>query len=147
GFHDQVLDIDRGIKINHTGRLSGTLVKFLFDHCTCNFYSEIKVTTTDVTDNTAPSIILDTRCDQIVPQPQAKNVWFFKDPATKDELLFTLDTEVAKAADANLQAEHVYKLIINWRFWTACEPPRKRLPISGYDESISFEVITETENI
>jgi hypothetical protein len=148
--HDQVLDIDNAIQINHTGRLSGDLIKLLFGHCKCDFYSEIVVTATNVKDNTAPSITLATRCDPVIAKPKAKNVWFFKNPATKQELVFTLDKIIDDPYTAGLRAENVYKMIIEWKFWTACkdpenEKPRTRLPISGYDESLSFEVISATE--
>lgn len=136
--HDQVLDIDRRIRINHTGRLSGSFVKYIAD---CGFCSKIKVICTDVSDNNEPTQVLLETVDDLTPKPQALNVWFWLNPNKKQELVFNLD--VVRAANQYFKAEHVYKLIVKWEFWSK-DKPRERLPISGYDESISFEVISQT---
>ena len=135
--HDQVLDYDRRIRINHTGRLSGSFVKYIAD---CGYCSKIKLIATDVTDNNVPSKTLAEQVNDLTPMPQGLNQWFWLDANTRQELVFNLDVQIA--AQDYFEREHVYKLVVKWEFWS--KDGRERLPISGFDEAISFEIITKT---
>lgn len=146
---DQVLDIDQGMAVYHTGRLSGSLVPFL----ACDqFCSKVVVTALAVAPHHIHenSIQMNTIVRTLEPNPSAPNVWFWRnnDPNTK-ELLFTATTELSaqRAQQIGFRREQVYKLVFQWQFWQ-CDKQRnltKRMPISGFDESIAFEVISATE--
>ena len=140
--HDQVLDIDKAIQINHTGRLSGSFVRFIADPGYC---SRIKVIATNVTDPSKPPLTLEDRTDPLTPVAKNVNVWYWQNPATRQELVFTLNVLVRDPKAAGFCAEDVYKLIVKWEFRE--KHTGDRMPISGYDEAISFEVISQTVDL
>lgn len=146
---DQVLDIDQGMAVYHTGRLSGSLVPFL----ACDqFCSKVVVTALAVAPHRIHenSIQMNSIVRTLEAQPSGANVWFWRnnDPNTK-ELLFTATTllNAQQAQQIGFRREQVYKLVFQWQFWQ-CDKQKnltKRMPISGFDESIAFEVISATE--
>ena len=81
----------------------------------------------------------------MTPQSQAPNVWYWNDPATRNELLYTAHVLVDPRA-ARLRPEQVYKLVCKWEFWDESGQRRERMPISGFNEAVGFEVISATQN-
>ncbi len=141
-YHDQTVDIDRAIRINHTGRLSGSFARYIA--CPDN-YSKVKVMATDLTEN-GNTLTLDTQIVDLTPvQPQDVNKWYWQDPAARNELIFTLDTIIDDPKKAGLKAEHLYKLLVKWEFWT--KNPQERMPMSGFNDEITFEVISKTVDL
>lgn len=161
-FHDQVLDIDRGIQIDHTGRLSGSFVEFLASK---PFFSVVKVSAVPHAPVVASSqsIPLATFTRWLEPAANGPNVWFWRAGSSSQELLFTLHIRIDDLSQipggASFQPEAVYKLVVQWKFWKYTgQPPypgtppddpqfRTRLPLSGFDEAMSFEVISATKNM
>ena len=130
-----VLDINDDIVIDHTGRLSGTFVKFLASD---QFSSVVRIFAHPETSN--DSIIELPSLDVSLKPAAAKNpdVWFWDNPATKTVLIMSRHL-VVKASEY-FKPENVYKLICKWEFYeNTC--PKERLPISGFDEAVAFEVI------
>ena len=169
GGVDQVLDIDRGIRTNHTARLSGGFVRFIAGK---PFFSSVKVSAVAVASVTAAtaSINLGTVTVWLTPNTPGPNVWFWheNDSAT-NELLFTRDViirpplgQYESPPGVGFTAESVYKLVYQWKFWRYAGPvapatppsnpesdPKncERMPMSGFDESIAFEVISKTVSL
>jgi hypothetical protein len=161
--HDLVIDIDRGIQINHTGRLSGSFVEFVASK---PYMSEVKVSAVSVTpsESGSASIQLATFINWLEPQKNAPNVWFWKDdPCLTRELLFTahlrIDDLTQISAGVGFKPEAVYKLVFQWMFWKFTGPPPysdeppedrellMRAPISGFDEAIVFEVKSASRDL
>jgi len=139
---DQIIDIDRKAIICHSGRLSGNMVRFLAcDHVK----STVKIVAQPQTTN-GPVVSIDQRTVSLVPQAGAPNVWFWKDANKRDELLYTAYVEFDPKAKG-LEAENVYKLILRWEFYDHGGKCKERLPISGFDETVAFEVISQTVTI
>ncbi len=139
---DQVIDIDRKAIICHTGRLSGSLVRFLAcDH----IQSIVKVVAQPLTSN-GPVVDIQRLTSVLAPQTPANNVWFWKNPKTRDELLYTVYVNF-DPCKVGLEAENVYKLILRWEFYDLGGNCKERLPISGFDETVSFEVISQTVTV
>ena len=157
---DQIVDADRGMFLCHTGRLSGGFVPSLAG--TPNF-SIVKVTAVAVSPVPDPnkSIILDPGTKVwLTPKAMAANVWFWKPGTTTNELIYSAHYEIDQALSAlQFVPEAIYKLVFHWEFWrvktglpTPSNPPNTgpdtdRLPISGFDESIAFQVSTGTTTI
>ena len=137
---DQVLDIDRAILIEHTGRLSGSFAKFLSNS---NFRSIIK-TYAHPTIGSGGTVTLGSITIPLNAQPNVPNVWFRKDVTTREELLCTRRLVISNPAQVGLQRETTYKLVSKWEFWDYGVTPIERMPISGFDEGVGFEVISRT---
>jgi hypothetical protein len=154
--HDQIVDIDRGIQINHTGRLSGDFSPYFASK---PFFSTITISAVavaPVTPSTA-SIQLQSFKNWLEPQAEGPNVWYWRkgDPST-EELMFTSDVRIADPQTLGFEAEALYKLVYRWKFWKYTATPYPdtppdpqagdviRLGISGFDEAIAFEVSGET---
>lgn len=144
-YQDQVIDIDRRAVICHTGRLSGSMVRFLAcDH----IQSIVKVVAQPLTFN-GPVVEIKKLTSTLAPQAPAPNVWFWKNPKTRDELLYTVrvDFHPGDIGAVSLEPENVYKLVLRWEFYDLGSNCKDRLPISGFDETVSFEVIKQTANL
>jgi len=140
---DQIVDADRRIVICHTGRLSGSFAQYLAHD---GYVSRIKVYAHPLTGGGAP-ILLHTHNVDLQPQPQAPNVWYWRNPATLAELLQSVRVDVDAGA-AGLDREEVYKLVSKWEFWDVRRPGNeRRMPISGFDDAVSFNVINATQNV
>lgn len=142
---DQILDWDRNIIINHTGRLSGSFVKYLAND---TFNSVVKMYAHPFTTN-EPVSLLHSNNANLKPMQEGINVWFWRDEKEQNELLYTASVNLnPQDKKLHLKPEVVYKLIIKWEFWDTSEPhTRKRMPISGFDEAIAFEIIQKTEDL
>jgi hypothetical protein len=143
-YQDQVLDIDRPIQINHTGRLSGSFVKYIAHD---PYFSVVKIYVDPVAPAGSPPIRLSQNQEKLKPQAQAPNVWYWNDPATRNELLYTAHVVIQNPRAAGLRPEQVYKLVCKWEFWDESGQRRERMPISGFNEAVAFEVIAATENM
>ncbi len=164
--HDQVLDIDRGIQINHTGRLSGSFVEFIASK---PFFSSVIASAVCVQPVTAStqSIRLKKFVNWLEPGTEQPNTWFWRPTTTTFELLYTGDVRVDDPTQipdspVSFEPEAVYKLVLQWKFWKYMggppypnDPPDpdasdsncKRLGISGFDEAMAFEVVRETHEL
>ncbi|RMF60747.1 MAG: hypothetical protein D6743_14520 [Calditrichaeota bacterium] len=140
-YQDQIIDIDRSATINHTGRLSGSFIKFLAND---KFRSIVRLDAHPLTYN-GDVISLATIPQSLNPGANAANTWFWLDPKTRRELIFTAHVTFDPAK--YLKAGHVYKLISRWEFWDVGVKPYERLPMSGFSEVISFSVSEKTENL
>ncbi len=156
--HDQIVDIDRGIQIDHTGRLSGSFVEAIASK---PYFSQVVVSAVSVAPvgpHTA-SIQLDTIRTWLEPQPEGPNAWFWRHGTTTHELLFSAHLRIDAPRRLRLMSESVYKLVYQWKFYkyigsvpypdNAPDPRRnsERLGISGFDEAMAFEVIGQTEDL
>lgn len=147
--HDQIIDIDRAAFIDHTGRLSGSFVKS-FAHIP-GYVSIVKIYVVGLTNGDgSPKLIYNSGPVPLVPSPtKVPNRWYWEDPAKEQELIYTAHC-VLNPGDwqgFNL-APGIYNLIINWEFWDRSDPNNaKRLPISGFDEAISFELSAATSRL
>ena len=153
--HDQILDIDRGFQINFTGRLSGSFIQWMVGRPA---FSTIEVSAVAMTPVAAftPSISLVRHSNWLDPQAEAPNVWYWRMGVQDKELMFT--SHVRDQANRFFQAETMYKLVYQWKFWKytgaapyPANPPAApgagvaRLGVSGFDEAISFEVSSATQ--
>ncbi len=143
-FQDQVLDIDKEIQIDHTGRLSGSFVRYL---ASSNYHSKVSMYAHPVSPGGGSPIPLDGREVDLTPAgASGANVWYWLDPTTRKELLYTAHA-VINPERVGLNKENVYKLVCHWSFWDHSIKPSERMPMSGFDEAVSFEVITGTVNL
>ncbi len=150
---DQIVDIDRGLQVDHTGRLSGTFVHFIAHK---PFYSQVEVSAVAVAPAGPPGFTIATFTEWLTPEAMAPNVWFRR-AGGGNELLFSAHVVIPPGglSDAGFLTEHVYKLVYQWRFYhytgspVPADPPADlsnshRMPISGFDEAVAFEVIPAT---
>lgn len=159
-YHDQIVDIDRGIQINHTGRLSGDFATFFASK---PFFSTILVSAVAVApvQPATASIQLGNFKNWLTPMGEAPNVWYWRMGTRDGELMFTADVRLAPG-QVIFEPEAVYKLVFRWKFWkyTGADPAPDtppdpagggrdfvRLGISGFDEAIAFEVSSATEEL
>jgi hypothetical protein len=140
-YQDQIIDIDRKAEIYHTGRLSGVLAKFLARD---EYESQIRFDALPLTTGGGP-ISIDTIVRSLDAEPEAANVWYFKDHTCR-ELLFTAKVNFDPKA-VGLKAGNLYKLTIRWEFWNKGKKYRVRMPISGFDETVAFEVSAPTVDL
>lgn len=138
-YQDQVVDIERGIQIDFTGRLSGSFAKYLASD---NFYSKVRMFAHPLAPAEGSPVEVYNELKSLNPVASAPNVWFWKDPVAKKELLYTAHARFS--ATDYLEAEQVYKLVVKWEFYEKDGECGKRMPISGFDEAVSFEVIGNT---
>lgn len=141
-FQDQIIDIDRSATINHTGRLSGSFVKFLASE---KFKSTVRIDASPLTYNGAvvPIATIDR---SLAPVAEAANAWYWKEAKKRQELLFTAHIRF-DPYEKGLKAGEVYKLITRWEFWDVGVKPYERMPMAGFSEVISFQVSEPTQNI
>ena len=133
---DQVLDINRDIRIEHTGRLSGTLVPLLVRpdyHAVIRMFAQSAMS--------AANIPLGNITIPLSPVSNVKvpNVWCWE--TVGSEMICTR-LLVVNPRTVNLASETVYRLISKWEFYdnSGIFAPSVRLPISGFDEAVGFEV-------
>ncbi len=138
-YQDQIIDIDRNARIYHTGRLSGSLARFLESG---NFESRVKIAAMRLTD-ASEYVTIDTIVRPLTAVTEAENVWFYRDPSTRAELLFTAYVEFDPSTKG-LLAGNLYKLTFRWEFWDVRVTPNQRMPISGFDETVTIEVCEAT---
>jgi hypothetical protein len=142
-YQDQVLDFDRQINIHHTGRLSGSFVKYIAHD---SYFSKVKIYAHPIAPIAGTTVPLNEVTKSLTPAANSPNVWFWKDPSTRNELLYTAHV-IIEPKKAGLKSETVYKLICKWEFWDHSGKIEERMPISGFDEAVTFEVISATENM
>jgi len=144
-YQDQVVDIDRNVIIYHTARLSGSFARFLANS---NYQSVVRLDAHPIT--AGGGLVRLTGVTGIVsslqPQAPARNVWYWQNPSTRSELLYTAAIEF-NPRRVGLQAENVYKLIARWEFYDRSITPAERMPISGFDETVAFEIIAQTADL
>jgi hypothetical protein len=133
---DQVLDFDREIRIDHTGRLSGCFVKYLAQD---EYRSKVRIFVHHLGPSAGPPIELATIDDTLEPGPDAPNSWFWLDPRARSELIYSAHTIVVPEK-AGLEKENVYKLVSKWEFWDHSGQEPQRMPMSGFNEAVAFEV-------
>lgn len=142
---DQIVDIDRSATFDHTGRLSGSFVKYLIQR---NHISIVKMTIVPLTQNGGPKLLWQSGEVSLVPMAEAPNVWYWENAATREELIFTAHAIIDPSRWKSLGVEPgIYNLVINWEFWALNGNTRERMPISGFDESMTFEVSAPTINL
>ena len=162
---DQTVDIDRGFFVDHTGRLSGNFVELLASKPHLSVVVATAIPMSPVGPHSV-SIPLGRFVNWLEPKSEGPNVWYWRVPTNKTELLYTAHVVIPDPQNIevdgktySLQAETVYKLTFQWRFYKwlgAGAPPKaapdpakeprivQRLGISGYDEAMSFEMIQGT---
>lgn len=144
-MQDQILDLDRDAVIDHTGRLSGSFVKYLVQD---NHKSLVKMHVTSLTGGGNPILIWESGLVALVPVAQAPNVWYWKDPATRAEMVFTAQAHIEKSRWRALNLKPgIYKLIVNWEFWDFKNNGKERMPISGFCEALTFELSAGTVDL
>ena len=137
-YLDQIVDIDRRVRVDYTARLSGSFVKFL----TCEYRSVVKMDAHPLTADGATIALCPPIHRSLTAGANSPNVWYWKD-ATKDELIFTAQTTF-NPREVRLNAGHMYKLLIRWEFY---DKQGARMPISGFNEAITFEVSKATVDV
>ncbi len=142
-YQDQVLDIDREINIDHTGRLSGSFVKYIAHD---PYFSIVKFFAHPIAPTGGSTLTINETTRSLTPAAENPNVWFWKDPSTRNELLYTAHITF-DPKKAKLESETVYKLICKWEFWDQSGGAQERMPISGFDEAVTFEVISPTKKM
>lgn len=140
-YQDQIIDIDRKAIIYHTGRLSGTLVKYLANS---QYQSIVRFDAHPLTGGA--QVKIKDIVSPLTPGASAANVWFYRNPATRDELLYTATVEFDPRR-VGLVAGNIYKLVVRWEFRDLGITPNERMPISGFDETVAFEVSEATVNL
>ena len=139
---DQIIDYDRRARFDHTGRLSGSFVKYLIQS---NHKSIVKMTAVPLTHPGGPIPLWNSGLVSIVPLAPKENVWYWEDPAKQNELIFTAQADLQPHDWHSLTViPGIYNLIINWEFWAINGPKKERMPISGFDESMTFEMSAQT---
>jgi hypothetical protein len=99
-----------------------------------------------LTTNEAPTLLYD-REATLEPQAETPNAWYWRNATTMAELLHTVRVNV-DPNQVNLKAEEVYKLVSKWEFWdTRRENDKRRMPISGFDDAVTFNVVSGTQNV
>lgn len=143
---DQIIDIDRPAFIDHTARLSGSFVK-AFAHIP-GYVSIVKMHVVGLTNgNGTPVKIYELGPMALTPSPvKVANKWYWEDSAKEQELICTVHRVLNPGDWTQLGLKPgIYNLIINWEFWDRSDPAKpKRLPISGFDEAVSFELSAAT---
>ena len=143
--HDQIIDITTEACIDHTGRLSGSFVKWLEGNK--EYQSRAKFHIVPLTFGSGSPVLLgQTDWIPLVAQKEAANVWYWENEKTEEELIFTAHTIIKpsfwKNEHPELAQEGVFKLIVSWEFCNRKDPEKPvRMPISGFDESMSFQLI------
>ena len=146
---DQIIDIDRPAYIDHTARLSGSFVKSLAHFP--GYVSIVKMHIVPLTQgNGTPVQIYNSGPVSLAPVTgKPANKWYWEDLASEHELVCTAHNVLTPGAwrQYNLKAG-IFNLVINWEFWDNSNPSKsKRLPMSGFDESVSFELSDKTVNL
>ncbi len=142
--HDQIIDITTEACIDHTGRLSGSFVKWLEGNK--EYQSRTRFHIHPLTFGSgAPTLLYQTNWVPLVATPEEENVWYWEDPSTEQELIFTAHTVIKPSFwkdNPDIAHEGVFKLVVSWEFWNRKDPEKPiRMPISGFDESMSFQLI------
>jgi len=146
-YHDQIIDVDRDSCFDHTGRLSGDLVDIFEGNP--NYVSIVKMHIIPLTQGNGAPIEVYNEKVSLVAAPEGPNVWYWEDPSDQNELIYTAHLEVL----ANEWGQYlgnlgpgIYKLIISWEFWDEEDQNNfKRLPMNGFDESMSFQLSDPTQ--
>lgn len=142
-YHDQIVDIGNQVRIDHTARLSGTFVRYL----ACgNFKSRVRMSAHPLTSNGGVVELRPPITSALTPGTNAPNGWFWVDAEARNELLFTAQATFLPE-QVGLRAGNLYKLIVRWEFWDYNTSPAERMPISGFDEALAFEVSEPTSDL
>lgn len=142
-FHDQIIDRDREACIWHTGRLSGSFAKYIVqsDH-----KSLIKMHANPI-DHSGPIVPLYNEEKELVPQTPLPDQWFWLDPKTESELLYTARAIIGKDTYRKMEPG-IYTLVVNWEFldYKKGGPPAT-MPMSGFCDEITFKLTPGTKNL
>ncbi len=137
--HDQIVDQDHPVCVDHTARLSGSFVKYLIQN---NHKSIVKIIAVPLTHSGDP-IVLDQKTVPLVANAKAANQWYWLDPAKKNELIYTAHCAASMSADPG-----IYRLIVKWEFWSFENGIKQdRLPMSGFSSDMTFELSEPTVNL
>jgi len=144
--HDQIIDIDRPAFIDHTARLSGSFVKSIAHFP--GYVAVVKMNVVSLTNgNGSPIEIFKLGPIPLTPVAgKQANKWYWEDAASEQELICTAHNVITPDVWKRYNLKPgIYNLIINWEFWDNSDPAKsKRLPMSGFDESMSFELCDKT---
>jgi hypothetical protein len=142
---DQIVDMDRGVQIDHTARLSGSLIPFMANN---SFESEVEISVLPVTPIAGPAVAfqLANIVSPLAPGAPVPNVWFWRPGTTTNELLFSAQVIIpaGQMGSKGFKEEETYKLVYQWKFFHLSPTGRQRMPVSGFDEAIAFQVIKRT---
>ncbi len=148
--HDQMIDVDHQIIINHTARISGDFIPWLI-----NPKFQMLITVDALPETTAATPInLSTITIPLEPQAENVNVCFWRNPAAGNparpdprfppELLMNIKLEGKTCKEYGLKPEELYKLMIRWSLWyTYDKKTKERVPVGGFTETEAFQVITK----
>jgi len=149
-YEDLIVEIKGAIRINHTARLSGDFIKYFVQK---NHHSVVKVHFLPlVTETNLPvqAIPISREEKSVVPVDYDPNegkgkpsVWYWweKDiDKYPPELIYTFDRVVTPDEIENLGLScGLFRLLVQWEAWEIVNNVRKRLPISGFDDAITFQ--------
>lgn len=139
-YQDQIVDIDREVTIYHTGRLSGSFVPFIANN---QFESTVRIDA--IQNQSATTVSIDTIAQGLTPGANQRNTWFWLNNPNKyaPELIFTACTKFCPQ-EKGLIAGELYKLNIRWEFRYLGYKKPIRTGISGFDETVAFQVSEPT---
>ena len=139
----QTLEIDQKIQVCHTGRLSGNFVKYI---AKSQYHSNVEIYAIPIAPSIGNPIPLYNENRKLEARNDGANVWYWKDPAARIELLYTAQA-IIDPKEKSFQAEQIYKLNCKWSFWDYSGTSKERMPISGFDGAVTFEVIQKTKEM
>lgn len=141
GSHQfQTLEINRSIQISHTGRLSGNFVRYI---AKSHYHSIVQIYALPIAPSIGNPIPLYNEDRKLEGRNDAPNMWYWKDPVACMELIHTAQA-IIDPKEKGFQTEQIYKLVCKWAFWDYSGTSKERMPISGFDEAVTFEVIQKT---
>ena len=135
------VDIDQRTQICHTARLSGHFVKYI---AKSTYRSIVEIYGVPVAPSIGSPIPLYREERPLEAREGGPNAWHWKEPAARMELIYTAQA-VFTPRDKGFQAEQICKLVCKWGFWDYSAAAKERMPISGFDEAVTFEVIQRTK--
>jgi len=144
GKLDMIIDIDRKACIDHTGRLSGSFVKFLEGNP--DYKSIVKMHIVPLTQGDGTPELIYSVTAPLVAGPKAPDKWYWDKANNYNELIYTAHKRIeSQYWDAQKLEPGVFKLVISWEFWNYKNSANPvRFPMSGFDESMSFQLSAAT---
>jgi hypothetical protein len=135
---DLLLDKDRTVVINHTGRLSGALVELFING---SYQYNISIGLHPLMGTTVPTITYPQSGWQTIAANSSWvcNYWYLLNPKT---LAYTLRAEIPSASLNTVTVPSIYRLVVNWDF--RHKPPGENTwhnePLGGFDHNVVFRV-------
>jgi hypothetical protein len=139
----QTLEIDHTIQISHTARLSGHFVKYI---AKSQYHSLVQIYAFPIAPSVGSPITLYNEDRRLEGRTDGPNAWYWKDPDARMELIHTAQA-IIDPKEKGFQTEQIYKLVCKWAFWDCSGTAKERMPISGFDEAVTFEVIQKTKEM